>query len=48
MIDLDIKKMVYNEKIIDLDIRIFTNKTIMTLILEIDGGNIYVEKVLLK
>ena len=40
MIDLDTKKMVFAIKILDLDAEVSTEKIMMALIFEINGGNI--------
>lgn len=41
MMDLDAKEVVSTLKTIDLDIEIFAEKTIMTLVFNINGSGIY-------
>lgn len=48
IIDLDIEKIVSNGKIIDLNVEISAEKTIIALVFGIDDGNIYAKKVLTK
>lgn len=42
MINLNTEK-ISTMKIIDLDAKIFTKKTMVALVFEIDDGNIYIE-----
>lgn len=47
MIGLDIKKVVFAIKIIDLDTEVFAEKTMVALVFEIDGNSIHMEMTLI-
>lgn len=47
IIDLDAKEIELAMKIINLDAEVFTEKIMVTLVFEIDGGHIYMVMILI-
>ena len=47
MVNLDVEKMVFSIKIIDVNTKVFAKKTIMALVFEIDSNNILTAMILI-